>query len=62
VMLMRVKESTQLNVGVQTKNRLDLYKAQHKETILKRLKKKRLMVTNDDAISFLLMNAKVVKK
>lgn len=63
MMLMREKESTQLNVSVQTKNRLDLYKAQHKETILKRLKKRRLMVTNNDVISYLLMNVnKVVKK
>lgn len=60
---MRENESTQLNVGVKTKNGLDLYKAQNKEIILRHLKKKRLMVTNDDVIAYLLYKVKVgVKK
>jgi len=54
-------ESTQLNVGVQTKNRLDLYKAQNKSIIIRHLKKKRLMVTNDDVIAYLLYKAGVKK-
>lgn len=58
---MREKESTQLNVRVQTKNRLDLYKAQNKEVIIRHQKKKRLMVTNDDVIAYLLYKVGVKK-
>ncbi len=58
---MRDTESTQLNIGVKTKNSLDLYKAQNKEIIIRHFKKKRRMVTNNDVISFLLYKAGVKK-
>lgn len=47
-------KATQFSVETDTKNRLDRFKAQHKEDILQKYDKKKRFVTNTDAIKYLL--------
>ena len=51
---MRDESATQFSVDIDTKNRLDRFKAENKEQILARYRARRRMVTNDLAISYLL--------
>lgn len=51
-------EAVQLAIKERTKNRLDKMKVQHKEEILKALKKKRRFVSNSDVIDWMLMKVK----
>lgn len=55
---MRSIDATQFSIPIRVKNTLDRYKAEHKEKILAALKKQKRMVTNGDAIEFLLMEVK----
>lgn len=50
--------NTQFSIRLKTKNKLDLFKAKNKETIIKALKLKRQAVTNSEAIDYLLLNQK----
>jgi len=52
--MVRSEASTQFGITVQVKDRLDKYKAQHKDEIITKYKKKRRLVTNSDVITFLL--------
>ena len=54
---MRSKDATQFSIGIDTKNRLDKYKANHKEAILAKYKKQKRFVTNTDVINYLLDKA-----
>jgi hypothetical protein len=45
---------TQFGIDVGTKDRLDKFKAEHKQTIIEHRKKKKRLVTNTDVIEFLL--------
>ena len=51
---MRGKNATQFSIAIETKNRLDRFKAQNKETIIEKYKLKKRMVTNTLAIDYLL--------
>lgn len=51
---MRSADSTQFSIDVETKNRLDRFKANHKARIIEQYKLSRRLVTNDDAIRCLL--------
>ena len=55
---MRNVDSTQFSISIKVKNTLDRYKAENKEKILVAMKKKKRMVTNSDAIEYLLMEVK----
>jgi hypothetical protein len=48
---------TQFGIAVDVKDRLDKYKARHKNEILKKYKRKKRMVTNTLAIQHLLDKA-----
>jgi hypothetical protein len=50
--------STQFGISVRTKDALDKFKAQNKDVILAKLKKKRRLVTNGDVIDYLLLQVK----
>lgn len=52
--MVRGLDTMQFSIKAETKNRLDRYKAKNKEEILQRAKKKRRLVSNDDAIKHLL--------
>lgn len=47
-------EFTQFRIDIEVKDRLDQFKAEKKEQILQKYDKKRRMVTNADAIRFML--------
>ena len=51
---MRAKDSTQLSIRVETKERLDQYRIANKNKILLKLRKKRRLVSNDEVIAYLL--------
>ena len=55
---MRSIDATQFSIPIRVKNTLDRYKAENKEKILTALKKHKRMVTNGDAIEFLLLEVK----
>ena len=48
------KDATQFSISIDTKNRLDRFKAMRKEDILTRYRRKKRLVTNSLAIDFLL--------
>ena len=50
---MRKEKSTQFGITVTAKDKLDRYRAQHKEQILRYLKKTRQQVTNAEVIEYL---------
>lgn len=50
----REEGATQLSISIKAKNRLDVFKAENKEIIIAKYKKNRRMVTNTDAIEYLL--------
>ena len=51
---MRSPTAAQFSIDSKTKDRLDRYKAEHKETIIRKLGLKRRLVTNAHVISYLL--------
>jgi hypothetical protein len=51
---MRKEASTQFGMEVRVKDRLDTFKAQHKNDILRAYKMNRRLVTNTAAVEFLL--------
>ena len=53
-----VEEATQCVLKISTKNELDIFKSMHKDKILKKVKKTKRFVTNDDAIRYLLAMVK----
>jgi len=55
---MRSVDATQFSIPIRVKNTLDRYKAENKEKILKTLKKTKRLVTNGDAIEYLLLEAR----
>jgi len=52
--MVRSEDSTQFGITIGVKDRLDRYKAQHKDAIITKYKKKRRLVTNSDVILYLL--------
>jgi hypothetical protein len=58
VVVLDRKTTTQFSIAIDVKNSLDKFKANHKERILKDLRKSRRLVTNSDAVRFLLSNQK----
>lgn len=55
---MRSVDATQFSIPIRVKNTLDRYKAENKEKILKTLKKSKRLVTNGDAIEYLLLEVR----
>lgn len=52
---------TQFGIAIDCKNRLDRFKSDNKEKIIERYKKKKQLVTNTDAINYLMDVSKVRK-
>ena len=52
--MVRAFDATQFAISAEQKNRLDRFKADHKEQILKHCKKTRRLVSNDNVIQYLL--------
>ena len=56
---MRSPNAAQFSIDAKTKDRLDRYKAENKDTIIKKLGLRRRLVTNTHVIDYLLDRQKV---
>lgn len=52
----KIMKPTMISIDVETKRRLDIFKANNKNEIITKYSKERRMATNSDAIRFLLDN------